>query len=159
MTTGSAAMLLAGGIVPVFRGWLANDVDRWADITRVLGGVNVSVQTQDPDADLGPVLSRADAPRLFTMVDSVARRLGLKTDDWTSNLLILDGRVHTELDAFIEITRRFGGLWRLTAALYVLPRPVRDWLYNRIARNRYDWFGKRDVCFVPTPELRSRFLD
>jgi predicted DCC family thiol-disulfide oxidoreductase YuxK len=91
--------------------------------------------------------------------EALYRRLGLKTDDWTSNLLILDGRVHTELDAFIEITRRFGGLWRLTAALYVLPRPVRDWLYNRIARNRYDWFGKRDVCFVPTPELRSRFLD
>jgi predicted DCC family thiol-disulfide oxidoreductase YuxK len=50
-------------------------------------------------------------------------------------------------------------LWSLTPILYLLPRPLRDWLYNRIARNRYDWFGRRDVCYVPTPELRSRFLD
>jgi len=86
-------------------------------------------------------------------------RLGLKTDDFDSNLLILDGRVYTELDAFMEITRRFGGIWRLAPVLYAVPRPVRDWLYNRVARNRYDWFGKRDTCFVPTPELTARFLD
>jgi predicted DCC family thiol-disulfide oxidoreductase YuxK len=91
--------------------------------------------------------------------EALYRRLGLKTADWDSNLLILEGRVHTELDAFIEITRRFGGLWSATPMLYILPRPLRDWLYNRIARNRYDWFGKRDTCFVPTPELQSRFLD
>ncbi|HVZ03057.1 MAG TPA: thiol-disulfide oxidoreductase DCC family protein [Dongiaceae bacterium] len=90
--------------------------------------------------------------------EALYRRLGYKTDDWDSNLLVLEGRVHTELDAAIEITRRFGGFWRLTPILYVLPRPLRDWLYNRIARNRYDWFGKREVCFMPTPELMSRFL-
>ena len=87
------------------------------------------------------------------------RRLGLKTGDWESNLLILDRQVYTELDSFIEVTRRFGGPWRLMPILYALPRPIRDWLYNRIARNRYAWFGRRDVCFVPTPELQSRFLD
>jgi predicted DCC family thiol-disulfide oxidoreductase YuxK len=91
--------------------------------------------------------------------ETLYRRLGLKTDDWDSNLLILDGRVHIEFDAAIEIGRRFGGLWRLAPILYVLPRFLRNWLYNRIARNRYDWFGKRDVCYVPTPELQSRFLD
>ena len=96
----------------------------------------------------------AQSPRGETLY----RRLGLKTDDWDSNLLILGGRVYTELDAAVEITRRFGGLWRLTPILYVLPRSLRDWLYSRIARNRYDWFGKRDVCYMPTPELQSRFL-
>jgi predicted DCC family thiol-disulfide oxidoreductase YuxK len=97
----------------------------------------------------------AQSPRGETLY----RRLGLKTDDWDSNLLILDGRVYTELDAAIEISRRFGGVWSLTPVIYILPRPLRDWLYNRIARNRYDWFGKRDVCYLPTPELQSRFLD
>ena len=91
--------------------------------------------------------------------EALYTRLGLKSGDWDSNLLVMNGRVTTELDAFIEITRRFGGLWRLTPILYAIPRPLRDWLYNRIARNRYDWFGRRDVCYVPTPELRSRFLD
>jgi predicted DCC family thiol-disulfide oxidoreductase YuxK len=86
-------------------------------------------------------------------------RLGLKSSDWDSNLLVLEGRVYTELDAFIEVSRRFGGAWRLTPILYAIPRGLRDWLYNRIARNRYRWFGKRDVCYLPTPHVAARFLD
>ena len=57
------------------------------------------------------------------------------------------------------VSRRFGGFWRLMPILYWIPRVLRDWLYNRIARNRYHWFGKRDICYLPTPELASRFLD
>jgi predicted DCC family thiol-disulfide oxidoreductase YuxK len=91
--------------------------------------------------------------------EALYARLGLKTGDWDSNLLVLEGRVYTELDAFIEITGRFGGFWRLMPILYAIPRPIRDWAYNRIARNRYRWFGKRDTCYLPTPELAARFLD
>lgn len=91
--------------------------------------------------------------------EALYARLGLKSGDWDSNLLVLEGRVYTELDAFIEIARRFGGLWRLMPILYVIPRPLRDWLYLRIARNRYAWFGKRDACYLPTAALASRFLD
>jgi len=91
--------------------------------------------------------------------EALYARMGLKSGDWDSNLLVLDGRVYTELDAFIEITRRFGGAWRLTPLLYAVPRTLRDWLYNRIARNRYRWFGKREVCYLPTPDLAARFLD
>jgi predicted DCC family thiol-disulfide oxidoreductase YuxK len=91
--------------------------------------------------------------------EALYARLGLKSGDWDSNLLVLDGRVYTELDAFIEITRRFGGLWLSMPILYAIPRILRDWVYNRIARNRYRWFGKRVVCYRPTPDLASRFLD
>ena len=91
--------------------------------------------------------------------EALYTRLGLKSGDWDSNLLVMNGLVTTELDAFIEITRRFGGLWRLTPILYAIPRPLRDWLYNRIARNRYRWFGKRDACYLPTPELVARFME
>ena len=91
--------------------------------------------------------------------EALYARLGLKSGDWDSNLLVLKGRVYTELDAFIEIARRFGGLWRLMPILYVIPRPMRDWLYNRIARNRYRWFGKRAACYLPAPEWAARFLD
>lgn len=97
----------------------------------------------------------AQSPRGETLY----ARLGLKSGDWESNLLVFEGRVYTELDAFVEITRRFGGLWRLMPLLYAIPRPLRDWIYNRIARNRYRWFGKRNTCYLPTPELSARFLD
>jgi predicted DCC family thiol-disulfide oxidoreductase YuxK len=97
----------------------------------------------------------AQSPRGETLY----ARFGLKSGDWDSNLLVLEGRVYTELDAFIEVTRRFGGLWRLMPLLYAIPRALRDWLYNRVARNRYRWFGKREVCYLPTPDLAARFLD
>src|SRR4051812_7706951 len=91
--------------------------------------------------------------------EALYARLGLKSGDWDSNLLVLGGRVYTELDAFIEIARRFSGAWRLVPVLYAIPRPWRDWLYNRLARNRYRWFGKRDVCYLPVPDMAPRFLD
>jgi predicted DCC family thiol-disulfide oxidoreductase YuxK len=91
--------------------------------------------------------------------ETLYRRLGLKTVDWESNILVANGTAYTEFDAFIEIARRFGGLWRATALLYLIPRPLRNWFYSRIARNRYAWFGKRDTCYLPTPELAERFLE
>ena len=60
------------------------------------------------------------------------------------------------------ILRILGGLpmpWRLGVVGRVLPGPIRDWLYDRIARNRYRLFGRYDTCLVLTPDHRSRFLD
>jgi Zn-dependent protease with chaperone function len=76
--TGSAALLVCGGFVPVVRGWLRNEVDDWSDVVLTLGGVWFTVVPQDPDSDWGPVLARVDAPNLFATVDSVGRRLGVK---------------------------------------------------------------------------------
>ncbi|GAC1463085.1 MAG: hypothetical protein NVSMB9_00110 [Isosphaeraceae bacterium] len=72
-------MLLAcGGIVPVTRAWLRDEINDWRGVLQTLGGVDVITQTRDPDADLGPVLDRTDAPLLFTAVNEVSRRLGVR---------------------------------------------------------------------------------
>ena len=71
-------MLALGGFIPVLRGWLRNEIDGWSDVVRTLGGVWFRVETHDPDSDLGPVLARVDAPLLFSSIDTVARRLGVK---------------------------------------------------------------------------------
>jgi predicted DCC family thiol-disulfide oxidoreductase YuxK len=68
-------------------------------------------------------------------------------------------RVSTRSDAVIRIARRLGLPWSAAVAALALPRPVRDALYSWVARNRYRWFGKREACMVPTPELRARFAD
>jgi Zn-dependent protease with chaperone function len=75
---GSVILLAFGGFVPVVRGWLRNKIHGWADIVSALGGVWFTVQTLNPDSDLGPVLARVDAPLLFSTIDSVGRRLGIK---------------------------------------------------------------------------------
>ena len=84
---------------------------------------------------------------------------GMPTDQYETLVLVRDGRAHVRSDAILRI---LGGLplpWRLGVVGRVIPRPIRDWFYDRIARNRYRLFGKYDTCLVLTPDHRSRFLD
>jgi predicted DCC family thiol-disulfide oxidoreductase YuxK len=84
------------------------------------------------------------------------------------------GQVKVEVDTVVLISRKgmfeksdavlavldiLGGGWRLLLPFRHLPRPWRDWLYDWVARHRYGWFGRRETCLLPTPELRRRFLD
>ena len=75
---GTLAMLACGGFVPVMRAWLRNEIDDWSGVVARLGGLWFRVETLDPDSDLGPVLARVDAPQLFSTIDAVGRRLGVK---------------------------------------------------------------------------------
>ncbi len=76
------------------------------------------------------------------------------------SLILVEGdRWSKESDAVLRIARLLGGPWKALAVFRLLPRPLRDRLYRLIARNRYRWFGKQESCWLPTPELRGRFLD
>lgn len=74
-------------------------------------------------------------------------------------VLVEDGRMFTQSTAALRIAQRLGFPWNLAALLRVLPRAIRDRAYRVVARNRYRWFGKREVCMMPTPDLRRRFLE
>jgi len=76
-----------------------------------------------------------------------------------SIVLLEDGRALVRSDAALAIAARLRFPWRLLGALRIVPRPLRDWAYRSVARNRYRWFGRTEACMVPTPELRSRFID
>lgn len=67
-------------------------------------------------------------------------------------------KAYTQSSAALHICRYLRGGWPLFYGLIVIPRFIRDALYNIIARNRYKWFGKKESCMLPTPEQRSRFL-
>jgi predicted DCC family thiol-disulfide oxidoreductase YuxK len=75
-----------------------------------------------------------------------------------SFVLVEDGHVHIRSTAALRVARRLRFPWPLFAAFLVVPRLLRDPLYDLVARNRYRWFGKREECMVPTAELRARFL-
>ncbi|MBV6642716.1 MAG: thiol-disulfide oxidoreductase DCC family protein [Cyclobacteriaceae bacterium] len=74
-------------------------------------------------------------------------------------LLVEGGVIYKESTAALRIARRLRGGWKLLYGLIVLPKFIRDSIYRLIARNRYRWFGKKDQCMVPSPELQARFLD
>lgn len=80
-------------------------------------------------------------------------------DDRSTVVLAEDGQVYIRSTAAIRIVSRLGTPWSLCRALLVVPRPVRDSVYDWVARNRHAWFGTRDVCRMPTPDVRARFLD
>lgn len=98
------------------------------------------------------------APLQSPVGRELMRRHGIDPASPETFLLIDGPKVYTRSDAALEIVRDLGP-WRALRVLRVLPRSVRDRLYLLIARNRYRWFGKADVCFIPTPEQRARFLD
>ncbi|MEO7363141.1 MAG: DCC1-like thiol-disulfide oxidoreductase family protein [Gemmatimonadaceae bacterium] len=77
-----------------------------------------------------------------------------------SDALTHEDHVLVRSDAVVAIAKYLGGVWRvLSGMLRLVPRPLRDWGYNRMARIRYTIFGRRDQCRIPTPEQRAQFLE
>jgi len=74
-------------------------------------------------------------------------------------ILIENGKAYTQSTAVLRVTRKMDGLWPVLYPLIFVPRPIRDMVYNYIAKKRYDWFGKMDACMVPAPDQQELFLD
>ena len=105
---------------------------------------------------------RAFVFRLTTAQSSVGQALfrhyDLDTETLATNLVLIDGTPYGKLDTVAVVGRRLGGGWRLLSMLRLIPRPVGDWLYDCIARNRYHLFGRYSRCPVPEPQWRERFI-
>lgn len=80
--------------------------------------------------------------------------------DYTSSLVLLEnGRTYIKSDAALRLSKYLNGLWKLGYTLLIVPRFIRNPIYNWIATNRYEWFGKKEVCWIPEPKWKKRFLD
>lgn len=73
-------------------------------------------------------------------------------------VLVENGQYYQQSTAALRILRYLDGGWPLLYGLIILPPFIRDWGYALVAKNRYRWFGQRESCMLPTPELKSRFL-
>jgi predicted DCC family thiol-disulfide oxidoreductase YuxK len=89
---------------------------------------------------------------------AILQHYGLDYGNPDSWIYLADGKAFASLDAVIEAGTRLGGPGQLLRALMVLPRPVRDWLYRCIARNRYAIFGGAQMCAMPDAALKQRLL-
>jgi len=91
---------------------------------------------------------------------TAATRLGDPGEvDPTTIVYEEDGVLFDRSAAALRIVAGLGGIWSLVAVLGLIPRPIRDAVYDWVARHRYGWFGKHDTCRLPTPEERAVFLD
>lgn len=76
-----------------------------------------------------------------------------------SIILVSNGKAVAKSTAALRIATQLSGGWPLLGIFLIVPTFIRNWVYDVIARNRYKWFGKKEACMIPTPELRSKFLD
>lgn len=72
-------------------------------------------------------------------------------------LLLEEGKLYTKSSAALRIAKKLDGAWPLLYGFIIIPKFIRDWFYDIIAKNRYKWWGKQESCWVPTPQLKSKF--
>ncbi|TAD87115.1 MAG: DUF393 domain-containing protein, partial [Bacteroidetes bacterium] len=76
------------------------------------------------------------------------------------SIIYVDGaNMYRKSSAALKIARQLDGAWPLMYGFMIVPKPIRDWVYDYVAKNRYKWFGKTESCWLPKPELKARFLD
>lgn len=96
------------------------------------------------------------APLQSEIGKSLIEKFGLNEVD--SIILVEDDKAYTHSTAALKFIRHLDGIWSWAYIFIIIPRPIRDFFYKLFAANRYRLFGKKDVCMMPTPEIRSRFL-
>ncbi len=87
----------------------------------------------------------------------ILARSGIAPETVETIVLWQDGRAFVRSAAVLRIARGLDGAWPLLFVFIVVPRPVRDAIYDFIARRRYRWFGRADRCRIAASELRDRF--
>lgn len=106
----------------------------------------------DPQAQFK--LSSAQSP----LGEKILEYYGMSTTHYTTMIVIIDGQLFTESTALLKVLARLGLPFSLMKTGYLIPRPFRDFLYRRVALNRYTLFGKTDHCLIPSQENKHHFL-
>lgn len=99
------------------------------------------------------------APLQSRIAKEILESHRLSANDSGSFVFIENNVAYTSSTAALRVCKYLNRLWPLMYGFIIVPEFLRNGVYNWISRNRYRWFGKKEVCMVPTPEIRSRFLN
>ena len=83
----------------------------------------------------------------------------IKNSNLDSIILLENGKFYQKSTAILKIAKQLNGLWKLNYGFLIIPKLMRDFIYDIIAKNRYKWFGKREFCMLPTGDMKLRFLE
>ena len=98
------------------------------------------------------------APMQTAAGQKLLQQYNLPADDMQSFIFIENGIAYKQSTAALKVCRHLRGLWPLCYGFIIVPKFIRDGIYNWIAKNRYKWFGVRQQCMKPTPEVKARLL-
>lgn len=99
------------------------------------------------------------APIQSSAAKTLISKLNIPEDTFDSILLIENTEYYIKSTAALRICKKLSSIWPLVSVLIIIPRPIRDYFYDIVARNRYRWYGKREQCMIPNKKIESRFLD
>lgn len=88
----------------------------------------------------------------------VVKHYNLSGDYLNTVILVAESKLYTRSAAVLRILGYIGGIYSLAGIGWIVPAFLRDTVYNWVARNRYKWFGKKESCRIPTPDLKAKFL-
>jgi predicted DCC family thiol-disulfide oxidoreductase YuxK len=117
------------------------------------------VMDRDPDEVFRFAALQSQAAKTRLQVHGVTFDSDAQNTLLQSVILIENDQVYRRSTAALRIARHLAPPWPLLYGLIAVPAPIRDAIYDWIAAHRYAWFGQRDQCRVPTPDVRDRFLD
>ncbi len=98
------------------------------------------------------------APLQSELGKSYLQQAQLPADELESLIFVENGRLYTYSTGALRMSRYLKTPWNWAYGFLIVPRPIRDFFYHFIARNRYRWLGKKEECMLPSPEVRARFL-
>jgi len=105
---------------------------------------------------------KKDAFRFAALQSDVGQQLiakfNIDTAQTDSIILIDNDKAYVKSSAALRAARSLSGVWPLLYGFMIVPRFLRNWVYDYIAKNRYKWYGQRESCMIPTPELKAKFL-
>ncbi|MBD1382583.1 thiol-disulfide oxidoreductase DCC family protein [Metabacillus arenae] len=87
------------------------------------------------------------------------KKFNLPTNDLQTFILVSNKTYYTRSTAALKTLKYLDGFYKHLVFFLLIPKPLRDMIYKIIAKNRYKWFGMKDECMIPTPDIRKRFLD
>lgn len=90
---------------------------------------------------------------------ALSLHFNLPSEGFETFVFYTRGKIYTESNAVVKIASQLGGLWKITSVLNIIPRFIRNSVYRLVAKNRYKLFGKKDICMVPTDDVKDRFVD
>lgn len=101
--------------------------------------------------------------KFASLQSDVAKKILLQFDstnfDLSSIVLVDHDKLYFKSTAILKAGKHLGGIYKICYFFIVIPRPIRDLIYDYIAKNRYKWYGKKESCMIPTPELKEKFID
>jgi len=86
------------------------------------------------------------------------KHYNLPLENFNSFILLQNNKVFNKSTGALKVAKQIKGSWKLLYIFIIVPKFIRDAVYTWIANNRYKWFGKKDACMIPTPQIKARFL-